>query len=233
MAHVTDLTELILRADAQLVRTVDGLADASYAEPSLLPGWTRGHVVAHVALNAEALAGVLHGAHLGQPQPMYASQEARDGDIEELAGASPTDLRERFLAATGRFADALGAMHEDDWTGHFERTPGATGFRLASVPLMRLREVEIHHADLDAGYSAADWSPEFCRVLLESLTKFDKETPFEVRPTDLDGTWRYGGGDGGPVVSGTAGALGWWLTGRGSGEGLTSDTGELPEMEAW
>ena len=35
------------------------------------------------------------------------------------------------------------------------------------------------------------------------------------------------------VVSGTAADLAWWLTGRGAGEGLTSSTNEIPEMEAW
>lgn len=227
------LPDLLAQADQALVRTVDGLSDSQYAEPSQLPGWTRAHVVAHLTLNAEALSGVLHAAHLGRTQPMYVSQEARDGDIEELAGASPAALRERFLASTGRFADAMEAMHDADWAGTFERTPGAAGIRLASVPLMRLREVEIHHADLGAGYGAADWSAEFCRVLLDSLRKFEQDQPFEARPTDLDGSWRYGSGAGGPVVSGPAGALAWWLTGRGAGEGLTSSTGELPAMGAW
>ncbi|GAA5119768.1 maleylpyruvate isomerase family mycothiol-dependent enzyme [Alloalcanivorax gelatiniphagus] len=227
------IARLIVQADQAFVRTVDGLPDDAYPAGSLLPGWTRAHVVAHVTLNAEALAGVLHGAHLGRPQPMYASQEARNADIEDLTATSPADLRERFLASTGRFAEALGAMHEDDWTGSFERTPGAAPIRLVNVPLMRLREVEIHHADLDAGYTPADWSPDFCVVLLDSLRKFDVAAPFEVRPTDVPGAWRYGSGDGGPVVTGTAGALGWWLTGRGSGEGLTSDSRELPAMAPW
>ena len=92
--------DTIARADRALVRTVDALSDPQYAEPSQLPGWTRAHVVAHLALNGEGLAGVLHGAHVGRPQPMYASPEARDADIEELAAAAPDELRERFLAAT-------------------------------------------------------------------------------------------------------------------------------------
>ncbi len=237
MCCVTDLTglspDLIARADHQLIRTVDGLPDPAYAEPSLLPGWTRAHVIAHLTLNAEGLAGVLHGAHVGEPRTMYASQEARDGDIEELAGADPTELRERLLAATGRFTEALEAMAPGDWEGRFDRTPGGQSIALANVPLMRLREVEIHHADLDAGYAPADWGEDFRSILLDSLTKFATAEPFSVRPTDLDGTWRYGEGEGGPVVTGTASALGWWLTGRGTGEGLTSDTGRLPEMEAW
>jgi maleylpyruvate isomerase len=225
--------ELIARADQALVRTVDGLADTAYAEDSLLPDWTRGHVVAHLALNAEGLAGVLHGAHLGQPRPMYASPEARDSEIADLAAEAPAEIRERFMAATSQFSQALDAMHEGDWDGRFERTPGGPDFALANVVLMRLREVEIHHADLGAGYSADDWPQDFREILLDSMTKRSYPAPFGVRPTDLDRTWRYGEGEGGPVVTGTAAALGWWLTGRGAGEGLSTDVGPLPEVESW
>ncbi|MCW2739390.1 maleylpyruvate isomerase family mycothiol-dependent enzyme [Nocardioides sp.] len=223
----------IARADQALVRTVDGLADADHAGASLLPGWTRAHVIAHLALNAEGLAGVLRGAHLGRPQPMYASPEARDSDIAELAAAGPTVVRDRFLASTGQFSEALEAMHPDDWDGRFERTPGGPDFALANVVLMRVREVEIHHADLGAGYSPADWPEDFRVLLLQSMTKRPYPAPFSVRPSELDRTWHYGEGDGGPVVSGTSAALGWWLTGRGTGEGLTTDAGALPEVEAW
>ena len=229
--------DTIARADRALVRTVDALSESQYDEPSQLPGWTRAHVVAHLTLNGEGLAGVLHGAHVGRPQPMYASPEARVADIEELAAAAPDELRERFLAAIGRFGEALEAMHEADWEGRFERTPGGPDFALRNVVLMRLREVEIHHADLGVGYTADDWPADFRAILLESMTKRPYPAPFDVRPTDLDHTWHYGAsseeGGGGPVVAGTSAALGWWLTGRGAGEGLTSDSNDLPEVETW
>jgi maleylpyruvate isomerase len=189
--------------------------------------------VAHLALNAEGLAGVLHSAHLGRPQPMYASPEARDADIDALAAEAPAVVRERFLAATSRYAEALEAMAEDDWDGRFERTPGGPDFALANVPLMRVREVEIHHADLDAGYAAGDWPDGFRVLLLDSMTKRHFPQAFTARPTDLDRTWHYGDGEDGPTVSGTSADLGWWLTGRGAGEGLTSDTTDLPEVESW
>ena len=64
------------------------------------------------------------------------------------------------------------------------------------------------------------------------MTRRDWPEPFRVTPTDLDGAWTFGEGSG-PTVSGTAADLGWWLTGRGSGEGLTSDRGELPKVGAW
>ena len=234
---MTDLAGLLADADQALVRTVDGLDDAAYAELTLLPGWSRAHVVAHLVLNAEGLAGVLHGAHVGQPQPMYASPEGRDTDIADLATAAPAELRERLLAGTALFSEALAAMHEPDWDGRFERTPGGRDIAVASVPLMRLREVEIHHADLDAGYGAADWPEAFRVVLLESMTKRPYPAPFSARPSDLDRTWHYGDrtqeDDGRPVVTGTSAAVGWWLTGRGTGEGLTTDNGTLPEVESW
>jgi maleylpyruvate isomerase len=115
---------------------------------------------------------------------MYASAEARDADIEELAAAAPDELRERFLAATGRFGEALEAMHEPDWEGRFERTPGGPDFALRNVVLMRLREVEIHHADLGAGYTADDWPPDFRAILLESMLLFGLES-VEVSEADI------------------------------------------------
>lgn len=227
------LLELIRRADHSLVRTVDGLPEAAYAEPSLLPDWSRGHVVAHLALNAEGLSRVLTGAHTGQPATMYDSSEARDADIDELAATPVAGVRARLLTATTSFEQAVGAMHDEDWGARFERTPGGPSFAVANVPLMRVREVEIHHADLGAGYSPGDWSTKFAVLLLESMTKRPYPAPFTAEATDLGRTWSYGDGDGGPRVSGSASDLGWWLTGRGSGEGLGSDADALPRIDAW
>src|SRR3954447_17534264 len=94
------LVALLDSGTRRLVRSVDAMDDEQWGRPSLLPGWTRAHVVAHLALNAEALSGALEGVHEGRPVPMYASQEARDRDIAELADAPSSQVRDRFLAAT-------------------------------------------------------------------------------------------------------------------------------------
>ena len=225
-------TELLHESTQRLVRTVDSLPDEAFGEPSGLPEWSRAHVVAHLALNAEGLAGALNGLVQGEPTPMYPSQDARDEDIAKLAGADPGVLRTRLLGATTELADALAAVPDDALGTPIERVAGGPTFRAGAVVGMRLREVEIHHADLDAGYSRADWSPGFAKVLLDSMARRPSwSKPFRVSPTDLDGTWTFG--EDGPTVSGTAADLGWWLTGRGSGEGLTSDNGELPGIGAW
>jgi maleylpyruvate isomerase len=223
---------LLAEASQRLVRTVDRLEDAAWAEPSGLPGWTRAHVVAHLVLNAEGLAGALSGIVQGEQIPMYPSSEARDRDIEDLAQAEPEELRTRLLGATTDFADALAAVPEDALSTPIERVPGGRTFRASSVPDMRMREVEIHHADLGAGYTRADWAPELAGMIIDSMAKRESwDSPFTARATDTDRSWTFGEGTG-PTVSGTSADLAWWLTGRGSGEGLTSD-GELPGIGAW
>ena len=60
--------------------------------PSLLPGWTRGHVLSHLARGADAMRNLLRGARAGQDRPAYASPEARDADIDRSAAAEAKDL---------------------------------------------------------------------------------------------------------------------------------------------
>ena len=82
---MTDLTEPLtaVRESRQALTTVisavENTPEESLAAPSLLPGWTRGHVVAHLALNAEGLAGVLHGAHVGDPHPRSGARSVAAG----------------------------------------------------------------------------------------------------------------------------------------------------------
>ena len=224
--------ELLPEATRRLIRTADALADEEYAAPSALPGWTRAHVLAHLALNAEGLAGALMGIVEGEPVPMYASPERRDSDIDDLAACEPSAIRTRLLGGCTDIVEAIAAVPAAGWDTVIERTPGSQRtVRASEVPAMRLREVEIHHADLAAGYDCADWPPGFAAHLLDAmLTRHPATTPLHVQATDLDRTWTFG--EGGPTVSGTAADLGWWLTGRGTGQRLTSDDGRLPGIEA-
>jgi maleylpyruvate isomerase len=230
MVDQTHLEELAA-ATRRLVRTVDGLPEHAYAEPSLLPDWTRGHVVAHLALNAEGLAGALRGLTEGRSAPMYPSQEARDSDIAALGKAAPEVIRSRLLGGTTDFASAVTAVPEEAWGVDVERTPGGRTFKAGAILGMRHREVEIHHADLGLGYTHADWPQQFAVRLLEAMAERKRPAPFSVHALDLGRTWHLG--NGGPTVSGTAAELGWWLTGRGDGAALSSDNGTLPGIEAW
>ncbi len=230
---MTDELALLHSATQRLVRTVDGLSDAQWHEPSGLPGWTRGHVVAHLTLNAESLTGVLDGVAEGAAVPMYPSPEARDSAIAKLSSAAPGDVRERFLAAGTLFHDALGRVPGDRWEVSFERVPGGRVQSASSVPGMRLREVEVHHVDLAAGYSQEDWHPDFSTLVIEAMrARGVSKQAFVANASDLGHTWVFGDFSG-PTVTGTAAELAWWLTGRGAGLPLTSTDGVLPGIETW
>ncbi|MCW2812805.1 MAG: maleylpyruvate isomerase family mycothiol-dependent enzyme [Nocardioides sp.] len=226
--HPSHLARL-RNADRRLVRTVDAFDAAAWAGDSLLPGWTRAHVVAHLALNAEALGGALRGVVTGEPVAMYASAESRDDDIDELAAADPDTLRSRLHAASTVLAEAAAAVPEDRLGAVVQRTPGSERTFLAGdVATMRWREVEIHHADLGAGPTPADWPPDFAEQLVDQLRT--RAATATLAASDVGRTWQGDAGD--RTVTGTAADLGWWLSGRGAGETLTSD-GELPRIEAW
>ena len=231
---------LLPGAASRVVRAVDRLQDDEWSAPSLLPGWSRAHVVAHLALNAEALARCLRGVVSDeadhQPRTMYDSDEQRDHDIANLAGASAADIRDRLLAGTTIFEDAVEAVPDVRWEDRVERTPGGRTMRLGSLPGMRVRELEIHEVDLDAGYTASDWSQAFTELLLDAMSKRVSSSAFELRPLDSTRTWVFGSADAEypvPVVTGPAADAGWWLTGRPPPDTLHCSHGELPTIEGW
>jgi maleylpyruvate isomerase len=226
----------------RVVRTVDGFHDDDWATPSLLPGWTRAHVVAHLGLNAAAMSRALRGLVADEdddaPRTMYDSDEQRADDIELLAAQDPSELRATLMAETTILQEALDAVPDDRWESRIERTPGGRTMRAGSFPGMRWRELEIHHADLDAGYSCADWSEAFSEHLLDAMAKrLQPKEAFEVKPLDSSRTWVIGDGDEAEypvrVVTGPAADLGWWLTGRPPSATLSCSRGELPPIEGW
>ena len=98
---------------------------------------------------------------------------------------------------------------------------------------MRLREVEIHHADLDLDYTFSDWPSEFVDLLLD-LARRDPRRGRRSRPRPP--TWAGPGRSAtgaGPTMTGPGAALAWWATGRDPGDLLSSDSGEVPTQEAW
>lgn len=234
MGPVTDITDSdgLTAATARLLDTVDGLRDDDWPGASGCAGWSRAHVIAHLALNAEALAGVVRGLADGRPTVMYASNTARDADIETLAARPADEIRGRLRASADDFTAALTGLPRVAPDATFDRTPGGQQMLARAVPLLRLREVEIHHADLRAGYGHADWPGEtVVRFLERDVERYDGP-PLLAYATDLDRTFALGSAEDGAVqVSGPASALAWWLTGRDPGDQLTSATGEVPGME--
>ena len=153
MARIGEATDRLLASAA-------ALTDASAGEPSLLPGWTRGHVLTHVARNGDGLGNLLRWARTGTETPMYASREARRADIEAGAGRSAGDLAADVQATAIAFAAEAASLPAEAWAAQVQMLVGPP-MPARRVLDWRLREVEIHHVDLATGYRPADWPGEF------------------------------------------------------------------------
>ncbi|GGV51225.1 maleylpyruvate isomerase [Streptomyces longisporoflavus] len=217
LASVRDATERLLTAAAKL-------NNDSIAEPSRLPGWTRGHVLAHIARNADALVNVLAG------RPMYVSGDARDDDIER---DSPRPLTEQLVdvrESAARF-EAAGTIPAD-WSRTVELRNGVTD-SASRLPFRRWVEVELHHVDLGIGYELEDLPGEFVQREIAFLAARFSGSP-DVPPTRVtDGTHAWSTGrDGEPqvTVSGPASDVVGWLAGRRDGSALTAEGGLLPSL---
>jgi maleylpyruvate isomerase len=229
LGMMTDQTDLLLE-------TTRRLSDADLRAPSLLPGWTRGHVLTHVARNADGLSNVVRSCITGEITPMYVSTERRNADIDEGAGRSPADLEADIESSAERLLALLADVPSDRLD---VAVPTGRGWdlRVRDVPRMRLREVAYHHVDLGAGFGFADLPDELLRFgLLECPGRFGSVAPgADITARFADGTkLELTIGDGAvPVRGSAADALGW-LTGRSSGVGLTT-TGDvpLPSLPSW
>lgn len=232
----TDLPGLdqVVESTAALIDTVSQLSDDDVREPTVLPGWSRAHVITHLARNADALRNVLHGAEIGEVRGMYVSAEERDAAIDVGAARSAAELLEDLSAACHRWdhaANEVHAAHLDAPGKRVDEGDGAT-FPVRRVGMLRLTEVEVHHADLGCGYTPAHFSHTLTAYLLDRRRKELARDGVALRVSPSDGgAWATG--DGGPEVSGSTADLLWWLLGRGDGSGVTSSEGQLPDLGKW
>ncbi len=159
----------------RLLATADVLTDTGTAAESRLPGWTRGHVLTHLARNADAFRNLLTWARTGAETPMYPSEEVRGREIEAGAGRSAAQLAADLRASAAAFAGAAAELPAMAWDAPVSRR-GVT-FPARDILSGRRSEVEIHHVDLGAGYEPGDWPADFVGVTLARVA-----TDFAGRP---------------------------------------------------
>jgi maleylpyruvate isomerase len=228
-------------ATDRLLATAAALTDGQVCEPSRLPGWTRGHVLTHIARNADGLANLLRWARTGVETPMYASREARNAAIEAGAGRPAADLAADLRVSAAAFAAEAARVPGEAWAVPVRGLAGPA-VPAAEVLDWRQRELEIHHVDLAAGYRPADWPPAFVAGALPQVAgEFggrDDTPACLLRADGMDATWQIGPSRAAPPpvsVQGPAASLLAWLTGRGDGGGLrvAGDGAALPELPPW
>ncbi|HEX6970063.1 MAG TPA: maleylpyruvate isomerase family mycothiol-dependent enzyme [Micromonosporaceae bacterium] len=229
------LTE-VDRATERLLRTAESLDDDAMAEASLLPGWTRGHVLTHLARNADALLNLLTWARTGVVTPAYRDARQRERDIEAGATRPRAEQVADIRDSAARLAAAGDAMPAAAWAAVLDLPDGPQPAAL--IVWRRLREVEVHHVDLAAGYGPADWPEAFShRLLHEAVADLGGRDDFPslvLEPGEAGHRLICGEPDGAPILSGPTWALAAWLIGRANGERLIrTPPGPLPTPPHW
>lgn len=204
LAEIGEVVGAATGGQARLVATLASLTDEQAHSASLLPGWTVGHALTHIARNADSHTRMLRAALAGEAVTQYArGREQRAEDIESGAARPAAELVEDVATSAATLEATWAQMTPPAWSRHGLNADGEI-WPCAVMPWHRWREVELHHVDLGLGYAPADWPDAYVeRELAISL---------ELLPERLDAAGQR--------------QLLAWLVGRSAGPG------EL-ELAAW
>ncbi len=156
----------VARAHAALAATIAELTDAAARQPSRLPGWSVGHVLTHVARNADSVVRRLGGAAAGQIVDQYEGGAAgREQGIEEGASRRAGELVADVLHSSAAVDAALASFPPEGWE-RLTRSVGGQEIPARAVVFSRWREVEVHHVDLGLGYQPSDWPDDLVKLWL-------------------------------------------------------------------
>ncbi|GAB3681933.1 maleylpyruvate isomerase family mycothiol-dependent enzyme [Actinocorallia lasiicapitis] len=201
---------------ARLTSALSSLTETQTRGPSALDGWSRGHVVHHIARNADSYWRLLEWARTGVERLQYPSAEARAAEIETGSDLPVSVLVADSASAAARFDEQARTLPEPAWEAMVRSVSGWPHPAWYTL-YRRWREVEIHLVDLDVGYTPDDWPlPYVSWELSETLGAFAAQGSLPVRTvtaTDLGRTFELSSS--GPDLALPARPLLAYLSGRG------------------
>jgi len=158
--------ESVAAAHRRLMKRVRALSDDDVRKPSLLPGWSVGHVLTHVARNADshvrraeaAVAGVVVDQYPGGP-------EARAAEIDAGASRPASEIVSDVEGSAAALERKWRATPADAWSA-VSRDVSGQERQLYELPTRRWQEVEVHLVDLDIGVTHRDWPEDFVSAWL-------------------------------------------------------------------
>lgn len=202
-----------LEATQRLLGDTIAISDQAWQEPSRLPGWTRAHVVTHLAQNANGFYRALESISSGSPGHMYEAESIRRSSFERGSERSALDLQIDLDASAGRLNRKFMILEQVPHDYVLELRPGL--HLLAHlIPLARLAEVVVHHLDLDCGFYLGDISDQLASMLLQWATHLYRIDSPSVILESSTGFRGYLGAPGGEVIRGSNATLFGWVMGR-------------------
>ena len=142
-----------------LLAAVAPLTDDDFRSPSALPGYSRGHVVTHLANKAMAHVRLFEGASADEIRRLH--PDDYDADLAAGAGAdrAAVELRADLERSLQLLEAAWNSLDDARWDRQGIMTAGPR--TMSEIVTHHLRDVEVHHVDLDLGYRPSDWPSHF------------------------------------------------------------------------
>ncbi|WP_218712656.1 maleylpyruvate isomerase family mycothiol-dependent enzyme [Arthrobacter sp. BF1] len=215
-----DLQDALLQArrgTAFFARKLNELSDEELDGDSLLPGWSRRHLAAHIGYNARAIARLIEWAATGVETPMYSSPTARNQEIDFGATLSPIALRNLVDHAAVHLSVEWRDLPDENWSNKVVTAQGRT-VPASETVWMRTREVWLHAVDLNNGATVTDIPEPVQQRVLQDIT-----SAWKTRGTDaglilrVDGSETHYGDISNPdavVVTGPLTKILGWAAGR-------------------
>jgi maleylpyruvate isomerase len=220
------------RESDMLMATVSSLADDELSKPSKCKGWTRAHVIAHLARGADAMRNLTTWAITGQETPAYESREKRDADIEAAVGLSAAELAADLQQANARLLEAFQALKDGVRVATLP-TLFSGEINALSLPARRTTELIVHHDDLNTTWEWHEADPEAILDAIEVCVRRLQASPDSPGLQIIAGEgdeWTVG--DGSYRIEGYYEELLPFLARGQLEEGLQYE-GELPKLPAW
>jgi maleylpyruvate isomerase len=214
---------------ARFLDTAKALADNDVRGASALPGWTRAHVLTHVAQATDSRTGLLLAARAGRVGRQYPSEQARAEAIDAGASRSAQAIRADVHRAIQECLAAISDHPAELWDAPAIWLVGGRRPVRGVVPGLR-PELEYHHVDLAADYQPAHWPDDFVAAQLSQVTELlNRRT--DAPPMTLTGpTMLRIGTSPSVTVAGPSAAILAWLSGRSDGCDLQLDGTTLPTI---
>jgi maleylpyruvate isomerase len=218
---------------AYFARKLTELPDAALDEPSLLPGWSRRHVISHVGYNARALTHLTEWARTGIETPMYTDAGQRDRQILRGVTLPARALRFLFDHSAVHLNVEWRDLTDAQWDAQVRTAQGRT-VPVRETAWMRAREVWVHAVDLGNAGSFRDFPPALVnRVIADVVGAWQRRGEAVDLVIAPDGAQPIVVGNGGVTVSGAPADLARWLAGRGARRLTSSTGGEPPAIPRW
>jgi len=164
-----DVIARVSDAQQRFLVAIRDLNDAAVSRDSLLPGWSVGHVLAHVARNADSHVRRCEAAARGEVVEQYPGGYAgRAAEIESTAARPAVDLIADVRASGERLEHRWASLPDDAWT-MVTIDVGGRERPLAALPSRRWQELEVHVVDLGAGVTHRHWSDDFVGAFLPGV----------------------------------------------------------------